>query len=316
MRRDHRLRLADGRSVHRPAVPPERPRLLDARRGRGDPARGRLHDPRRAALGEADRARGARFTLLCGYVVLVLAFTTMLLLWKEDTRTGRSGSRTLHRDRRRARRHAGLALAHRFGARPARRDGVGHRRSPARPRRRDHAVDLRCPADGRLCDGRRGRDRAARRTATRSRRTSRTSSRSRSRAPRQVAQQYPQYASQITAGAKQSFLDGDQWAYTAGLVAVLARRRARLLDVPEEATMRSGCSPSTTPRTRRASPRARGPARASPPPPEQREGPGCRRAPPLRTVARPLSSAARSCAACAGTCARPGASFRRPWCGP
>ena len=36
-----------------------------------------------------------------------------------------------------------------------------------------------------------------------------------------VAQQYPQYATQITAAAKQAFLDGDQWAYTAGLVAVL-----------------------------------------------------------------------------------------------
>jgi MFS transporter, DHA2 family, multidrug resistance protein len=36
-----------------------------------------------------------------------------------------------------------------------------------------------------------------------------------------VAQQYPQYAAGITAAAKQSFLDGDQWAYTAGLVAVL-----------------------------------------------------------------------------------------------
>jgi hypothetical protein len=36
-----------------------------------------------------------------------------------------------------------------------------------------------------------------------------------------VAQQYRQYASQITAAAKQSFLDGDQWADTAGLVAVL-----------------------------------------------------------------------------------------------
>jgi len=36
-----------------------------------------------------------------------------------------------------------------------------------------------------------------------------------------VAERYPQYASQITAAAKQSFLDGDQWAYTAGLVAVL-----------------------------------------------------------------------------------------------
>jgi len=36
-----------------------------------------------------------------------------------------------------------------------------------------------------------------------------------------VAQQYPQYSSQITAAAKSSFLDGDDWAYSAGIVAVL-----------------------------------------------------------------------------------------------
>jgi hypothetical protein len=36
-----------------------------------------------------------------------------------------------------------------------------------------------------------------------------------------IAQQYPQYASEITAGAKASFLDGADWAYTAGIVAVL-----------------------------------------------------------------------------------------------
>jgi hypothetical protein len=36
-----------------------------------------------------------------------------------------------------------------------------------------------------------------------------------------VAERYPQYASQITAAAKQSFLDGDQWAYSAGVIAVL-----------------------------------------------------------------------------------------------
>src|SRR4030095_5082514 len=36
-----------------------------------------------------------------------------------------------------------------------------------------------------------------------------------------VAQQYPQYASQISAAAKTSFLHGDQWAYTAGIVAIL-----------------------------------------------------------------------------------------------
>ena len=36
-----------------------------------------------------------------------------------------------------------------------------------------------------------------------------------------IAQQNPQYASQITAAAKESFLSGDHWAYTAGIVAVL-----------------------------------------------------------------------------------------------
>jgi MFS family permease len=36
-----------------------------------------------------------------------------------------------------------------------------------------------------------------------------------------IANQYPQYASGITAAAKASFLAGDQWAYLAGIVAVL-----------------------------------------------------------------------------------------------
>jgi hypothetical protein len=37
----------------------------------------------------------------------------------------------------------------------------------------------------------------------------------------QVAQQYPQYSKQIIAGAKSSFLSGADWAYTAGIVAIL-----------------------------------------------------------------------------------------------
>ena len=36
-----------------------------------------------------------------------------------------------------------------------------------------------------------------------------------------VAQQYPQYAQQITAAAKASFVQGADWAYTAGIVAIL-----------------------------------------------------------------------------------------------
>jgi MFS transporter, DHA2 family, multidrug resistance protein len=35
-----------------------------------------------------------------------------------------------------------------------------------------------------------------------------------------IAHQYPQYSSQITAAARQSFLQGDSWAYLAGAIAV------------------------------------------------------------------------------------------------
>ena len=68
-----------------PAVPPERARLLDAR-GRARRSSRRRSSwcvvaPRSAKLVEA---RGARFTLLCGYVVPACsAFLTMLLLWNE-----------------------------------------------------------------------------------------------------------------------------------------------------------------------------------------------------------------------------------------
>ena len=41
------------------------------------------------------------------------------------------------------------------------------------------------------------------------------------RAPSDIAQQYPQYATRSPPAAKTSFLQGDQWAYLAGIVAVL-----------------------------------------------------------------------------------------------
>jgi protein-S-isoprenylcysteine O-methyltransferase Ste14 len=36
-----------------------------------------------------------------------------------------------------------------------------------------------------------------------------------------TAEQYPQYAAQITSAARSSFLHGDRWAYTAGVIAVV-----------------------------------------------------------------------------------------------
>ena len=121
--------------------------------------------PRSAKLVEA---RGARFTLLFGYVFVLLGFLTMLLLWKEGIPYWKVGlGYALRRDRRRARRHARLALAHRLGPGQARRDGVGNRRPPARPRRRDHAVDLRRAADRRLRRGRGHADRSSGKDVTR-----------------------------------------------------------------------------------------------------------------------------------------------------
>ena len=37
----------------------------------------------------------------------------------------------------------------------------------------------------------------------------------------ELTQRCPQYASAITAGARSSFLDGADWAYLAGMIAVL-----------------------------------------------------------------------------------------------
>ena len=92
----HRLRLADGRGVRQPAVPAERARLLDARGGRGLPARRLLHGARRTALGEA--RRGARRPLHAAAAATcscLLAFLAMLLaLEGGQSPTGRSASPT------------------------------------------------------------------------------------------------------------------------------------------------------------------------------------------------------------------------------
>ena len=85
-----------GGDVHRPAVPAERARLLDARRRARDPARRRaawsLVAPRSAKLVEA---RGARFTLLVGYVFCLLGFLDdAAALEGGHLRTGRSASAT------------------------------------------------------------------------------------------------------------------------------------------------------------------------------------------------------------------------------
>ena len=194
---------------------------LDA--GAGDPAGGRLHGAGRAALGQA--RRGARRPVHAAARLRLLPAR----LPRRCCCCGRRASRT----GRSALGYAFIGIGVGFAGTPAshsltgsvpvhaRGHGVGHRRPAARPGRRDHAVDLRRAAHRRLRGGDGGGDRAspdsaqvtdsvaepAHEVLRQRRRTSRSSTRSTRR--------------QITAAAKTSFLQGDQWAYTAGIVAVL-----------------------------------------------------------------------------------------------
>ncbi|WP_155384797.1 MFS transporter [Catellatospora paridis] len=174
--------------------------------------------PRSAKLVES---HGARFTLLTGYVFVLLGFLTMLLLWREGIGYWQVG--------------LGYAL---IGA------GVGFAGTPA-----SHSLTGSVPvtkagmasgtADlqrdlggavmqsifGALLTAGYASAAAAAVTAappnpaiTASVQTQLTKSFS---SAATTAEQYPQYSTQIIAGAKAAFLQGDQWAYLAGIIAVL-----------------------------------------------------------------------------------------------
>ena len=234
--------------------------------------------PRSAKLVEA---RGARFTLLIGYVFCLLGFLTMLLLWNEGIAYWKVGlGYALDRHRRRLRRHAGLALAHRLGARSAapawrRARPTSSATSAGRSCSRSSA---RCSPPGYAVGDRRG-DRRRRRTATRSPTASRAElTKSFASAEPTSPQQYPQYADQIIAAAKSSFLDGDDWAYTAGIVAILLGAALVFFMFPQPRRRAARCSSSTRTRTQ-----ARRAERLSP----------CRSRPDSRLPPRPRPRYAR-----------------------
>jgi DHA2 family multidrug resistance protein-like MFS transporter len=173
--------------------------------------------PRSAKLVET---RGARFTLLCGYVFLFLAFVTMLLLWKEGSA------------------YWEVAIAYIFIG-----IGVGFAGTPAShsltssvPVRRagmaSGTADLQRDLGGAIMQSifgalltagyaaaagalisSSGKDVTA---STEAELTKSFSSAADTAARYPTSQQ-----DAIIAGAKTAFLDGDQWAYTAGVVAIL-----------------------------------------------------------------------------------------------
>jgi MFS transporter, DHA2 family, multidrug resistance protein len=172
--------------------------------------------PRSATLVDT---RGARFTLLCGYVFLVCAFLWMLLLWDEGAPYWRVGIA-----------YAFIGIGVGFAGTPA-----SHSLTGSVPVRRagmaSGTADLQRDLGGAIMQsifgalltaGYATAAAAAIAAAPNSVNDSVQSQLTKSFAGAEaVAERYPQYASQITAAAKQSFLDGDDWAYSAGLVAVL-----------------------------------------------------------------------------------------------
>ena len=174
--------------------------------------------PRSAKLVET---RGARFTLLCGYVFLLLAFATMLLLWKEDSPYWKIGLAYVFIGIGVG--FAGTPASHSLtGSVPVRRAGMA---SGTADLQRDLGGAIMQSIFGALLTaGYAAAAAAAIAAAPNSQQINDSVQNQLTKSfagAEAVAQQYPQYASQITAAAKQSFLDGDQWAYTAGLVAVL-----------------------------------------------------------------------------------------------
>jgi MFS transporter, DHA2 family, multidrug resistance protein len=173
--------------------------------------------PRSAKLVEA---RGARFTLLVGYVFCVLGFLTMLLLWKEGISYWKVGLG-----------YALIGIGVGFAGTPA-----SHSLTGSVPVRRagmaSGTADLQRDLGGAIMQSIFGALLTAGYAAAAS--AAIASSPEQARVTENVegeltksfssaadlAEQYPGHTEQIIAAAKSSFLQGDEWAYTAGIIAI------------------------------------------------------------------------------------------------
>jgi hypothetical protein len=168
-------------------------------------------------------AKGARFTLLLGYAFCLLGFLTMLLLWKEGIPYWK------------------VALGYAFVG-----TGVGFAGTPAshsltgsvpvkRAGMASGTADLQRDLGGAIMQSIMGALLTAGYAAAVAGEIAKAPSQTQEQITRSVettlqksfssavalADRYPDHAAQITAAAKSSFLSGDQWAYLAGVVAVV-----------------------------------------------------------------------------------------------
>jgi DHA2 family multidrug resistance protein-like MFS transporter len=174
--------------------------------------------PRSAKLVDA---RGARFTLLIGYFFCLLGFVTMLLLWKEDISYWSVGLAYVLVGVGVG--FAGTPASHSLtGSVPVQRAGMA---SGTADLQRDLGGAIMQSILGALLTAGYAAAIAASIAAAPDKQEitdSVASQLTKSFAGAEaIAEQHPQYATQITAAAKESFLDGADWAYTAGIVAIL-----------------------------------------------------------------------------------------------
>jgi EmrB/QacA subfamily drug resistance transporter len=173
--------------------------------------------PRSAKLVEM---RGARFTLLLGYAFCLLGFLAMLLLWKEGIRYWKVGLGYALMGIGVG--FAGTPASHSLtGSVPVRRAGMA---SGTADLQRDLGGAIMQSIFGALLTAGYATAAGAAIAASGSDVTSSTQNQlTKSFAGAEaIAQQYPaSVQNEIIAAAKTSFLQGDQWAYLAGIIAVL-----------------------------------------------------------------------------------------------
>ena len=174
--------------------------------------------PRSAKLVEHN---GARATLLLGYVFCLFGFLTMLLLWSEGISYWQVGLGYAFMGIGVG--FAGTPASHSLtGSVPVKRAGMA---SGTADLQRDLGGAIMQSIFGALLTA--GYAAAAAAAIGSSPEQAQITSSVQSQLTKSfagaeaVAAQYPQYATEITEAAKTSFLQGDQWAYMAGIIAVL-----------------------------------------------------------------------------------------------
>jgi len=177
-----------------------------------------LAAPRSAKLVES---RGARFTLLCGYASCLLGFVTMLVLWTDTASYWVVGLGYLFVG-------VGVGLAgtpasHSLtGSVPVQRAGMA---SGTADLQRDLGGAIMQSILGALLAA--GYTTAFAKAIASAPNGSQISNSVQNQLTKSfgsaadVASQYPKYSSQIIAAARSSFLDGADWAYTAGIIAII-----------------------------------------------------------------------------------------------